>query len=163
LWRAAGVFAFVGAGAVAVATIGAIIATEGAASAMIPEALDTIGTLAVLGLTAFAIANEIDKKEAVPPNGGVGPQHGNPDHDKEINDKAQELLDAGYTNVRKNQQQVDDAGNVVGTNRPDLQGTSPEGVREYWEFDRNLKNAKQHVDKIKQNDPNGVVHSEILQ
>jgi hypothetical protein len=115
------------------------------------------------GLKEIIEDSKDQSKKAVSPNGGVGPQHGNPDHDKEINDKVQELLDNGYTDVRKNQQQVDAAGDVVGTNRPDVQGTSPDGVREYWEFDRNLKNAKQHADKIKQNDPNGVVHSEILQ
>jgi hypothetical protein len=42
----------------------------------------------------------------------------------------------GATEFRVNQQQVDAAGNRVGTNRPDLQYTDANGQRVYVEYDR---------------------------
>jgi hypothetical protein len=59
LWRAGGVLAFVGVG-----TVAAIIVTEGAASVIIPEALDTIGVLVTAGVVAFATAALIETMDA---------------------------------------------------------------------------------------------------
>ena len=107
------------------------------------------------------IANAIKAPDA---NNGDAAKHGNDDHDTAIDEQVQELIDAGYTDVRKNQQQVDADGNKVGTNRPDVQGTNPKTKqREYWEFDHNAKNSKAHEETIQSNDPSGKVHPVILE
>ena len=59
-------------------------------------------------------------KEGPKPNGGKGGKHGNPDHNKAIDD-AIKALPKKAKNIRKNQAQVDINGNKVGNNRPDIQ------------------------------------------
>jgi hypothetical protein len=64
----------------------------------------------------------------------------------------------GYTDIRVNQQQVNAAGERVGVNRPDVQGTNPQGVREYVEYDTSKSHrAAGHESRIMANDPNGEV------
>lgn len=91
-------------------------------------------------------------------NGGVGPQHGGADHNDAIDTKAAELQEQGWTDVRKNQQQVDVDGNKVGTNRPDLQGTDPNGNRHAFEWGRSDSRLNDQADRIQYNDPNCTVH-----
>jgi hypothetical protein len=68
------------------------------------------------------------------------------------------MQDRGYTDVRVDQQQVDASGQRVGINRPDVQGTSPTGTREYVEFDTSKSNrGAGHEQRIKANDPDGKV------
>ena len=67
----------------------------------------------------------------------------------------------GATDIRKNQWQVDINGNVVGSNRPDLQYTL-NGKRHYVEFDRNVGTSLPHRNAIVTNDPNGKVITKII-
>lgn len=64
------------------------------------------------------------------------------------------MRDKGYTDIRKDQTQVDANGNRVGDNRPDAQGTNPEtGQREHVEVDRNPASGQKHQEDIQRNDP----------
>jgi hypothetical protein len=68
------------------------------------------------------------------------------------------MKDGGYTDVRVNQQQVNAQGVRVGIGRPDVQGTSPVGQREYIEFDTSKSNrGPAHQDRLLTNDPAGKV------
>ena len=73
------------------------------------------------------------------------------------------LEDVDVSDIRKNQQQVDANGNKVGNNRPDLQWTDGQGQRHYWEIDSNKSSSNKHGETIKNNDPNGIIHLEILE
>lgn len=64
----------------------------------------------------------------------------------------------GYTDIRVNQQQVNAAGQRVGINRPDLQGTSPTGQRVYVEYDTPTSGrGAGHEARIRANDPSATV------
>ena len=118
------------------------------------------------------IANKVDDakdsakaiKNAPIGNGGISPQHGGIKHNERIEQKINSLLqDVDVTDIRKNQQQVDSMGNRVGTNRPDLQWTDGNGTRHYWEIDSTVKSSNKHGETILKNDPNGIIHLEILE
>nr|WP_319397160.1 RHS repeat-associated core domain-containing protein [uncultured Desulfobacter sp.] len=69
-----------------------------------------------------------------------------------------QLQQAGYTDIRVNQQQVNAAGQRVGINRPDIQATSPSGERIYLEYDTSISNrGPLHQQRITANDPNAQV------
>ncbi len=62
----------------------------------------------------------------------------------------------GCTDFRVNQQQVDANGVRVGTNRPDVQSTDPNGTRQYQEYDtRSSGRGPAHGTRIGNNDPAG--------
>jgi RHS repeat-associated protein len=64
----------------------------------------------------------------------------------------------GATDFRVNQQQVNGAGQRVGTNRPDLQYTDANGQRVYIEYDRpGSLRGPVHRDRTLANDPSGQV------
>jgi hypothetical protein len=63
-----------------------------------------------------------------------------------------------YRDIRVDQQQVNAAQERVGINRPDLQGTSPRGVREIVEYDTHPSpRAAGHKARIEANDPKAKV------
>ena len=65
---------------------------------------------------------------------------------------------AGGTQFRVNQQQVNAAGQRVGTNRPDLQYTDGAGRRVYIEYDpTNGSRAQPHLERIRANDGLGSI------
>jgi RHS repeat-associated protein len=65
---------------------------------------------------------------------------------------------AGGRDFRVNQQQVNAAGERVGINRPDLQYTDANGVRQYVEFDDFAsQRGGEHASRIMANDPAGQV------
>ncbi len=65
---------------------------------------------------------------------------------------------AGATDFRVNQQQVNAAGQRVGTNRPDLQYTDANGRRVYVEYDTSSSTrGPGHQTRINSNDPSGQV------
>jgi RHS repeat-associated protein len=94
-----------------------------------------------------------DKRRAPPANNGESSPHGSPDHDAAADGDVQDMREKGYSDIRKNQRQVDAQGNLVGNNRPDTQGTRPDGVREIREQDRNAKRSEQHGNQIRANAP----------
>jgi hypothetical protein len=68
------------------------------------------------------------------------------------------MIREGYKDIRVNQEQVNAEGERVGINRPDVQGTSPEGIREYHEFDTDRSyRGPEHEARLSANDPNGRV------
>ncbi len=91
-----------------------------------------------------------------------GNQHGAPDHDAAINDKAAEWDAQGYTDIRKNQAQVDVDGNGVSNGRPDLQGINPNGVREIFEAGRSQDYLDNQAGARKQADPNASIETKLL-
>ena len=99
-------------------------------------------------------------KEGPKPNGGKGGKHGNPDHNKAIDD-AIKALPKKAKNIRKNQAQVDINGNKVGNNRPDIQ-YDLNGKHYNIEIDRNLKNSQRHETVIMKNDPNSIFTRKII-
>lgn len=101
-----------------------------------------------------AAEGEATRRGAPKPNEGGGKPHGSPEHDARINQEAERMKQEGYSDIRKNQTQVDADGNRVGNNRPDLQGTNPNtGQREHVEVDRDPARAAQHERDIMRNDP----------
>ena len=103
-----------------------------------------------------------DAPTAPEANNGDGPKHGGDDHNDAVDNDIKDMRDKGYTDIRKNQTQVNANGQKVGNNRPDAQGTRPDGTREYREQDNNKKNSERHGDQIRNNDPNGVCILGIL-
>ena len=99
-------------------------------------------------------------KKGPDPNGGKGGKHGNPDHNKAIDDAIKALPDGAY-DIRKNQVQVDFNGNRVGNNRPDIQ-YNLNGKHYNIEIDRNLKNSQRHETVIMKNDPNSIFTRKII-
>ena len=90
-------------------------------------------------------------------NNGIGPQHGNTDHNRIIDHwiavlqrfEKNGIIKPG--SIRKNQVQV--AGeNVVGKNRPDIQFEWRDGTRGAIEVDRRLSSNNNHRTTITQND-----------
>ena len=45
----------------------------------------------------------------------------------------------------------------------DLQWTDGQGQRHYWEIDSNKNSSNKHGETIKNNDPNEIIHLEILE
>lgn len=69
----------------------------------------------------------------------------------------EELTARGAQDIRVNQQQINAAGERVGTNRPDLQYTL-DGRRHYVEYDSpSSTRGPAHKDRILANDPEGNV------
>jgi hypothetical protein len=65
----------------------------------------------------------------------AGRSVGRASHTAQSDADAASALASGARDIRKNQQQVNAAGIRVGTNRPDLQYTRPNGQREYIEYE----------------------------
>ena len=63
--------------------------------------------------------------------------------------------------IRKNQVQVNAAGERVGNNRPDVQ-YNKEGTHYNYEVDRSAANNAAHEQVIKNNDPNSIFEGEII-
>jgi hypothetical protein len=69
----------------------------------------------------------------------------------------------GARNIRVNQQQLDAAGNRVGTGRPDLQYTKPDGTRVHIEYDTpSSDRGVPHANRLLANDPNAVVETKTI-
>jgi hypothetical protein len=75
------------------------------------------------------------------------------------------LAAAGCTEVRINQQQTTagEGATAVGTNRPDVQGTLPNGRRVHIEYDRAPPSrALAHAKRILANDPTAIVILKVV-
>ena len=86
-------------------------------------------------------------------NGGNAPRHGGFHHNRVIDEHIECLKkDITIKNIRKNQQQVDNKGNVVGKNRPDIQ--FDKGYIHYTiEYDTTEKGSLKHQKQSPVNDP----------
>jgi hypothetical protein len=100
--------------------------------------------------------------QAPPANNGEAAQHGKADHDQQVNEEVQQVKEAGHTDIRKNQAQVNANGEKVDKSRPDVQSTDKSGKRKYVEVDRNVKSNRKHEARIKKNDPDGSFKGVIL-
>jgi hypothetical protein len=154
------------------AVFGGYAATGGAvASGTGVGALVAVGGVAISAEGSFMVINATqnlmngnqygEEKKGPAPNDGNAASHGNSDHNQKIDDHIQSAKEQGATNVRKNQKQVDINGNKVGDNRPDAQ-YDLEGKHINYEVDRSSTNSQNHVNKIKQNDPNAEIQKDII-
>ena len=87
------------------------------------------------------------------PNMGQSSQHGGIGHNMCIDNEIANLRQMRASNIRKNQQQVDINGNIVGTNRPDIQ-YDMHGVHHNIEFDTSHKSSLAHQRINPSRDPN---------
>ena len=94
---------------------GSVIVTAGSgglsSEVSVPAAI--AGTV-VAGVGVNMTQNALRNMAAPQANEGDSPPHGGPQHNKAIDDHVQKVKDEGADNIRKNQQQVDKDGNVVG-------------------------------------------------
>jgi RHS repeat-associated protein len=97
------------------------------------------------------------QRPAPKPNNGQSPQHGGIPHNTAIDSAVKKAQKKGATDIRKNQQQVDIDGNIVGPNKPDLQ-YNLKGCHHCVEFDTRPFNGIRHESVIRQNDPNTQIH-----
>ena len=97
------------------------------------------------------------------PNNGDGKKHGNDEHNDAIDKKIEQIKKNGGTDIRKNQQQVNAKGELVGRNRPDVQWNDGDGNHHCWEIDHNPTNSAKHRAVITANDPAAIVELQILQ
>ncbi|MBK8255998.1 MAG: hypothetical protein IPK82_25440 [Polyangiaceae bacterium] len=143
---------------------GGLVSATGVGAAVGVPAI-AISTAGVLGGAANILAGVnawmSTPKGAGPsgpkPNGGDARPHGGEQHDKAINQEIERLKgDPGVSNIRKNQQQVNAAGEKVGTNRPDIQ-YDKDGCHHCVEFDNRQGNGVQHGNAILKNDPDAAV------
>jgi RHS repeat-associated protein len=91
-----------------------------------------------------------------PNNLGQSAPHGGVEHNNFIDNLVQDLANdplVDPASIRKNQQQVDVNGNLVGTNRPDLQ-YNRDGVHHNVEVDTSTSGSLGHQARVTPNDPN---------
>jgi len=81
----------------------------------------------------------------------------NPNQDAALRRDIQQAQQEGATDIRVNQEQTNAQGVRVGQNRPDLQYTDRNGIRHYIEYDQDPVNGAAHAQRIRANDPGGVV------
>lgn len=137
---------------------------------------DYIGD-ALVFLGALAIVRGLDRGAAPPPdprlpqdrkrqddypeppraNEGDGSIGTNPNQEAALRRDIQEAEQEGARDIRVNQEQVNAQGVRVGQNRPDLQYTDRNGIRHYIEYDQDPVNGAAHAQRIRANDPAGVV------
>jgi len=63
---------------------------------------------------------------------------------------------------RFSQEQTNAQGVIVGRNRPDLQYTDRNGIRHYIEYDQDPVNGAAHAQRIRANDPAGIVTTKTV-
>lgn len=89
-------------------------------------------------------------------NQGNAKPHGGKEHNKAIDNFIKDQKQSGNTDIRKNQCQVDAAGNKMGNNRPDVHFNDDNGYHHNVEFDINPNNSAKHKETIESNDPNSI-------
>ena len=85
-------------------------------------------------------------------NDGNAPQHGGLGHNNRIDTGIVNFRQQRAVNIRKNQQQVDVTGTIVGRNRPDIQ-YDLDGIHYNIEYDTSYKSSLNHQRVIPANDP----------
>jgi RHS repeat-associated protein len=166
----AGDLASMAQGAVEIAA-GGIIGTGGVAITV-----GSVGTLTVVGAPAAvagagiivhggntaknALNNLMNQSGRVnaSPNNGNSPNHGKTNHNNKIDNLINKVKqDPANINIRKNQEQHDNSGNKVGTNRPDVQWDNTNTGKHYnVEYDTKKGASQKHKQQVTNNDPNAV-------
>jgi len=157
-------------GAVAIAVTGHLVsmATNPSYRKAYNEGSRTLANVATdaanssLAVVGSFFQSLFSKKAAPEANEGNAPQHGSADHDAAVNQAVGGAKAQGHVDNRKNQAQVNAEGEKVGKNRPDQQSIDKEGNRHITEVDRTEKASKKHVETVKKNDPNAIIHVIIL-
>jgi hypothetical protein len=96
------------------------------------------------------------------PNNGKSTIGPNPNQAAALNRDIQQAKADGATDIRVNQEQVNAQGVRVGQNRPDLQYTDRNGTRHYVEYDTDPSNGIAHAQRLRANDPTGVVTTRTI-
>lgn len=96
------------------------------------------------------------------PNNGNGTIGTNPNQAAKLAQDIQQAQQEGATDIRVNQEQVNAQGQRVGQNRPDLQYTDSNGVRHYIEYDQDPASGAAHAQRIRANDPAGIVEPKTV-
>jgi RHS repeat-associated protein len=86
----------------------------------------------------------------------------NPNQDAALRRDIQQAQQDGATDIRVNQEQVNAQGVRVGQNRPDLQYTDRNGIRHYTEYDQDPASGAAHAQRIRANDPAGVIDTKTV-
>ena len=157
------------AGATAVIGGGTVFSGGTAAAAAIPAgaAISDAGILAIgMGVTMMSNANKnasqgYNRGKGPKANNGESKPHGNSDHNAKIDEKINSIRGEKATDIRKNQIQVNAAGERVGNNRPDVQ-YNKDGKHYNYEVDRSATNNAAHEQVIKNNDPSSIFEGEII-
>jgi RHS repeat-associated protein len=137
-------------------------------SYFVVEIADEIGSLLELeGDPDFSrlpqdIGREADYPKPPPENGGNGTIGTNPNQAEELGRDLRQAEQQGARDIRVNQEQVNAQGVRVGQNRPDLQYTDKAGMRHYIEYDQSPESSAAHEQRIKANDPSGIVTPKII-
>ena len=163
----AGAVAVIGGGTVAGG--GTVFSGGTAAAAAIPAgaAISDAGILAIgMGVTMMSNANRnasqgYNRGKGPKANNGESKPHGNSDHNAKIDEKINSIRGEKATDIRKNQIQVNAAGERVGNNRPDVQ-YNKDGKHYNYEVDRSATNNAAHEQVIKSNDPGSIFEGEII-
>ena len=163
----AGAVAVIGGGTVAGG--GTVFSGGTAAAAAIPAgaAISDAGILVIgMGVTMMSNANRnasqgYNRGKGPKANNGESKPHGNSDHNAKIDEKINSIRGEKATDIRKNQIQVNAAGERVGNNRPDVQ-YNKDGKHYNYEVDRSATNNAAHEQVIKSNDPGSIFEGEII-
>ena len=86
----------------------------------------------------------------------------NPNQAAKLAQDIQQAQQEGATDIRVNQEQVNAQGVRVGQNRPDLQYTDRNGIRHYVEYDQDPASGAAHAQRIRANDPAGIVEPKTV-
>ncbi len=97
-----------------------------------------------------------------PANNGNSTIGTNPNQEAELRRDIQKAMNEGATDIRVNQEQVNGQGVRVGQNQPDLQYTDRGGNRHYIEYDQDPANGAAHAQRIRANDPAGIIRLKTI-
>jgi len=107
-----------------------------------------------------------DKKvnsKAPAANDGKGTVGPNPNQNVQAQADVQTAKAEGGTDIRMNQQQVNAEGERVGINRPDLQYTDSQGVRQNIEYETSPNGrGDAHAARTQANDPNAKTETKVV-
>jgi hypothetical protein len=131
------------------------IATGGVANSIVRGGVNFVEDIAERHPNDIARQNN----NPAPPsaNAGSGRIGTNPNQAAELQRDLAQIRAEGARDIRVNQEQVNAQGTRVGQNRPDLQYTDSDGTRHYIEYDQNPASGVDHAQRIRANDPTGVV------
>jgi RHS repeat-associated protein len=95
-------------------------------------------------------------------NNGNGTIGTNPNQRVALDRDIAQARQEGATDIRVNQEQINSQGVRVGQNRPDLQYTDRNGIRHYVEYDQDPSNGAAHAQRLRANDPTGVITTKTV-